>query len=73
MRNLTQYVHDHFDVSKSTLDLIDNICAYVREQSEYIDEGENLTVDGILFLSVLLDGVADMWHEEIKQAWRETK
>lgn len=70
MRNLTQYVHDNFDVSKSTLDLIDNICAYVREQPEYMDEGENLTVDGILFLSVLLDGVADMWHEEIKQAWR---
>ena len=70
MSNLTQYVHDNFDVSKSTLDLIDNICSYVREQPEYMDEGENLTVDGILFLSVLLDGVADMWHEEIKQAWR---
>ena len=73
MRNLTQYVHDNFDVSKSTLDLIDNICSYVREQPEYMDEGENLTVEGILFLSVLLDGVADMWHEEIKQAWREAK
>lgn len=70
MANLTQYVHDNFDVSKSTLDLIDNICYYVLAQPEYVDGEGRITEEGCMFISGLLDGVADMWYDEIREAWR---
>jgi hypothetical protein len=68
MANLTQYVHDNFTMPKEALDLIDNICdwAFIH----YKDNNGNLNAEGLHFVALMLDGVADMWYDEIKEAWR---